>query len=58
MKIIQKINSSDLVNFNYYLLDRNLSFKLSKIVLGVCGAVILITALFMLKFTKPIAYKR
>lgn len=29
-----------------------------KIVLGVCGAVILITALFMLKFTKPIAYKR
>lgn len=29
-----------------------------KIVLGICGAVILITALFMLKFTKPISYKR
>lgn len=29
-----------------------------KIILGICGAVILITALFMLKFTKPIAYKR
>ncbi len=29
-----------------------------KIVLGICGMVILITALFMVKFTKPIAYKR
>jgi Flp pilus assembly protein TadB len=29
-----------------------------KIVLGICGAVILITALFMMKFTKPIAYRR
>jgi len=29
-----------------------------KIVLCICGAVILITALFMMKFTKPIAYKR
>lgn len=29
-----------------------------KVVLGVCGTVILITALFMLKFTKPIEYKR
>lgn len=29
-----------------------------KAVLGICGAVILITALFMLKFTKPIQYKR
>lgn len=29
-----------------------------KIVLGICGAVILITALFMMKFTKPIEYKR
>lgn len=29
-----------------------------KIVLGICGMVILITALFMMKFTKPIAYKR
>ena len=29
-----------------------------KVVLGICGAVILVTALFMLKFTKPIEYKR
>ena len=29
-----------------------------KILLGICGMVILITALFMVKFTKPIAYKR
>jgi hypothetical protein len=29
-----------------------------KIVLGICGSVILITALFMMKFTKPISYKR
>lgn len=29
-----------------------------KIVLGICGAIILITALLMLKFTKPISYKR
>lgn len=29
-----------------------------KIVLGICGAVILVTALFMFKFTRPIAYKR
>lgn len=29
-----------------------------KIVLGICGAVILITALFMQKFTKPIKYRR
>ena len=29
-----------------------------KAVLGVCGIVILITALFMMKFTKPIEYKR
>lgn len=29
-----------------------------KIVLGICGTVILITALFMMKFTKPISYKR
>jgi hypothetical protein len=40
MKIIQKINSNDLVNFNYYLLDRNLSFKLSKIVLGILSLVL------------------
>lgn len=29
-----------------------------KAVLGVCGVVILITALFMMKYTKPIEYKR
>lgn len=29
-----------------------------KVVLGICGMVILVTALFMVKFTKPIAYKR
>ena len=29
-----------------------------KIVCGICGMVILITALFMMKFTKPIEYKR
>ena len=29
-----------------------------KVVLGICGAVILVTSLFMLKFTKPIEYKR
>lgn len=29
-----------------------------KIVLSICGAVILITAFLMLKFTKPISYKR
>ena len=29
-----------------------------KIVLGICGSVILVTALFMMKFTKPINYKR
>lgn len=29
-----------------------------KIVLAVCGVVIIITALFMMKYTKPIEYKR
>ena len=29
-----------------------------KITCGICGVVILMTALFMLKFTKPIEYKR
>ena len=46
-----------------YLLNREwfntLMFQTSgKIVLGICGAVILITALFMQKFTKPITYRR
>lgn len=29
-----------------------------KIVLGICGAVILITALYMMRFTKPVEYRR
>ena len=29
-----------------------------KIVMAVCGAAVFVTAIFMLKFTKPIAYKR
>ena len=29
-----------------------------KAVLGVCGAVILVTAMFMMKFTKPVEYKK
>ena len=29
-----------------------------KLVCGICGMVILITALFMMKFTKPVEYKR
>lgn len=29
-----------------------------KAVLGICGIVILVTALFMIKFTKPVEYKR
>lgn len=46
-----------------YFLNRNwfetLMFTTpGKIVLGICGVVILITALFMVKFTKPIEYKR
>ena len=46
-----------------YLLNREwfhtLMFQTSgKIVLGICGVVILVTALFMQKFTKPIEYRR
>ena len=29
-----------------------------KIVLAICGVVILITAMFMMKYTKPIEYKK
>ena len=29
-----------------------------KAILGVCGAVILVTAMFMMKFTKPVEYKK
>ncbi len=46
-----------------YLLNKDwfntlLFTTMGKIVLGICGVVILITALFMMKFTKPIEYKR
>lgn len=46
-----------------YLLNKDwfhtLLFETSgKLVLGICGVVILVTALFMMKFTKPIEYKR
>ena len=46
-----------------YLLNREwfntLLFQTpGKVVLGICGAVILITALFMQRFTKPIEYRR
>ena len=46
-----------------YLLNRDWFNTLlfttpGKVVCGVCGVVILITALFMKKFTKPIEYKR
>lgn len=46
-----------------YLLNKDWFYTLlftnaGKVVLGVCGIVILITALFMMKFTKPIEYKR
>lgn len=29
-----------------------------KIVLAICGVVILVTAIFMMKYTKPIEYKK
>ena len=34
MKIIQKINTKDIINFNTYLLEKNLSYKFSIIILG------------------------
>lgn len=44
MKIIQKIETNDLVNFNNYLLDKNLSFKVSTIILGAVSLVISISS--------------
>lgn len=46
-----------------YLLNKDWFYTLlfetsGKLVLGICGVVILVTALFMMKFTKPIEYKR
>ena len=40
MKIVQKINSKDIVEFNMYLLNKNLSFKLSIALLGVMSLVL------------------
>ena len=34
MKIVQKINTKDIINFNTYLLEKNLSYKFSIIILG------------------------
>lgn len=45
-----------MLNYNWF---EALMFTLpGKLVLAVCGIVILITALFMMKYTKPIEYKR
>lgn len=46
-----------------YMLNKSwfeaLMFSLpGKIVLAICGVVILVTAAFMMKYTKPIEYKR
>jgi len=46
-----------------YMINREWFYMLTgtvlgKIVLAVCGAVIVITALLMMKYTKPIEYKR
>ena len=44
MKIIQKIESNDLVKFNHYLLEKNISFKISTIILGLLSLVISIAS--------------
>lgn len=44
MKIVQKIDSNDLVNFNHYLLDKNISFKISTIILGLLSLIISIAS--------------
>ena len=44
MKIVQKIETNDLVEFNNYLLDINLSFKISTIVLGAVSLIISIAS--------------
>ena len=40
MKIVQKINTKDIVSFNMYLLNKNLSFKLSITLLGVMSLIL------------------
>ena len=45
MKIIQKIESNDIVEFNYYLLEKNISFKVSKLILGLLSLVIAIASI-------------
>ena len=45
MKIIQKINSNDIIEFNHYLLEKNISFKISKTILGVLSLVIAISSI-------------
>ncbi len=45
-----------MLNENWYV---SLMFSIpGKIVLAICGVVILITAMFMMKYTKPIEYKK
>lgn len=45
MKIVQKINSNDLVKFNHYLLDKNISFKVSSLILGFLSLIIAIASI-------------
>lgn len=45
MKIIQKINSNDLVKFNHYLLDKNVSFKVSTLILGFLSLIIAVASI-------------
>lgn len=45
MKIIQKINSKDLVSFNHYLLDKNISFRISTLILGLLSIIISIASI-------------
>ena len=40
MKIVQKINTKDLANFNSYLLDINISYKFSIIILGALSLIL------------------
>ena len=44
------------LNYDWFLA---LLFSIpGKVVLGICGVVILITAIFMKKYTRPVEYKR
>lgn len=40
MQIKQKINTNDIIDFNYYLLEKNVSFTLSTLVLGILSLVL------------------